>query len=193
MQIVEQLYQSDYESKLQDTKESTRMTWMYRNFSYFLIYSFIGWIWETVITSIDTGTLQKRGFLDLPILPIYGFAITIIVLLFYQREYSIPKIFIGSAAVTSICEFITSWTLERIFHQVWWDYSHMKFQIQGRICLIGALIFGFASVVIVRVVQPRIVQLVNHFLQWEKSRAVLNLSALLIVVDLISKSIRLLR
>jgi len=197
MQAIERILESDFETTQEDTielqKESTIKRWFYPNFTYFLIFSFIGWGWETIITSIDNGAFQKRGFLDLPLLPIYGFAITMIVTLFYHKGYSIPKIFIGSALVTSICEFLTSWSLEQIFHQVWWDYSHMTFQIQGRICLLGAAIFGTASVIIVCTIQPKITGVVNRFLRWNKSRMILNISFMIIIIDTISKSMRLLR
>lgn len=187
MQITGQISNRRYgtvksEAMELDQRKSV-VTWLYTNYAYFILYSFIGWIWETVITSVDTGSLQKRGFLDVPILPIYGFAIVFIVSLFYNKGYSIPKIFFGSALITSVQEFITSWALEKMFHQVWWDYSQMRFQIQGRVCLLGAITFGVASVLIVQLVHPRIERIVNRFFENEKSRKLCILSLLIILFD----------
>lgn len=43
---------------------------------------------------------------------------------------------------------------EKLFHVRWWDYSRFPFQLHGRICLYGALVFGFVNVVICFIVQP---------------------------------------
>lgn len=197
MQIIGQISNRSYEltKSSTDVKEQRKSfeTKLFSSYVYFILYSFIGWVWETVITTIDTGVLQKRGFLDVPLLPIYGFAITFIVTLFYNKGYSIPKIFFGSAMITSIQEFITSWVMEKMFHQVWWDYSQMRFQIQGRVCLIGAITFGVASVLIVQLVHPKIDSLVRRFLDQEKSRKLCLISAGIIILDTIMKCVSLLR
>lgn len=44
-------------------------------FIIFLLISFIGWVWETIYVSILAGHLVDRGFLFLPICPIYGLTI----------------------------------------------------------------------------------------------------------------------
>lgn len=196
MQIAEKFSNRNYEVMKSITYEmeekQTIVTSLFSSYAYFIVYSFIGWIWETVITTIDTGTLEKRGFLDVPILPIYGFTIVFITTMFYNKGYSLPKIFFGSAFITSIQEFVTSWVLEKLFHQVWWDYSWMRFQIQGRVCLIGAIIFGVGSVLIVQFVHPRIERAVHHFFEHEMSRKLCIISLGIIVLDTILKTIRLL-
>jgi uncharacterized membrane protein len=49
--------------------------------------------------------------------------------------------------------------MEKLFHARWWDYSHYRFNIQGRICLLGAIVFGFGGVLIIDVVQPQVERL----------------------------------
>ena len=44
--------------------------------------------------------------------------------------------------------------MEQLFHARWWDYSRRRFNIQGRVCLLGAVVFGAAGVLIVKVAQP---------------------------------------
>lgn len=196
MQIIERLSNQDYvanEKELGVREQSkASVNRMFTVYAYFCIYSFIGWIWETTITSIDTGSLQKRGFLDVPILPIYGFAITFVILLFYNKGLSVPKLFVLSSLLTTMQEFLTSYVLEKMFHQVWWDYSQMRFQIQGRVCLIGAIIFGTACVIIVQYVHPRIEKLVNHFFLQEKSKVICTVSFAIIIIDTVLKSFQLL-
>lgn len=195
MQITEQISNQGYEVTRNDTiemeqKKST-VAVLFTYYAYFVVYSFIGWVWETVITTIDTGVFQKRGFLDVPILPIYGVAITFIVFLFYKRGFSIPMIFLGSALITSIQEFVTSWILERVFDQVLWDYSQMRFQIQGRVCLIGTITFGVASVLIVELVHPIIEHSITKFYERTRSRKLCIASLFIISFDLVLILIRL--
>lgn len=120
-----------------------------------LIYSFLGWIFETVYCSFVEGTFVKRGMLYGPYCPIYGFgAIGCIILL---GNIENPFLLYLSGMITSvILEYITSYVLEKIFHQRWWDYSHMRYQIKGRISLAGALTFGAFAVIINKIIQPLI-------------------------------------
>lgn len=46
--------------------------------------------------------------------------------------------------------------MEKLFHARWWDYSHRRFNIQGRICLLGAIVFGLLGVLITDVIQPEV-------------------------------------
>ena len=69
------------------------------------------------------------------------------------------EIFLISSFGASILEYITSWGMEKLFHARWWDYSHYRFNIQGRICLLGAIVFGFGGVLIIDVVQPQVERL----------------------------------
>ena len=155
----------------------------------FVTYSFIGWIWETIVTSIDVGSLQKRGFLDLPLLPIYGTAITIILFLFYNRGYSMLKILYGSMLITTVQEFITSWLLEKLFHQVWWDYSHMRFQVQGRVCLLATITFGVASLFIVQYIHPKIDKKIQRFIEYPRCKKLCKVSFFIILSNILFKVI----
>lgn len=76
------------------------------------------------------------------------------------RDFTNPiEIFLISSFGASILEYITSWGMEKLFHARWWDYSHYRFNIQGRICLLGAIVFGFGGVLIIDVVQPQVERL----------------------------------
>ena len=47
---------------------------------YFVIYSFLGWILETIFALFVLGKFVKRGFLYGPVCPIYGFGAVLIIL-----------------------------------------------------------------------------------------------------------------
>ena len=53
-----------------------------------------------------------------------------------------------------VLEFGTSWVLEKLFHAVWWDYSNMPFNLQGRVCLPCSLGFGAAGLLVIYGLYP---------------------------------------
>lgn len=65
-------------------------------------------------------------------------------------------VFLLSMVGASILEYVTSWVMEALFHARWWDYSDYKFNLNGRICLLGAFVFGVGGVLITSVIQPQV-------------------------------------
>lgn len=120
----------------------------------FFIYSFCGWIWESLVCPIATGhKIHNSGFLAGPCIPIYGSGAIVVCALFpVSKDWSL--IFIEGAIVACFIEYLTSFVMEKLFHARWWDYSKMRFNLNGRICLEGFFIFGFFSVAAVKNAQP---------------------------------------
>jgi uncharacterized membrane protein len=129
----------------------------------FIVFSFIGWIYECIYCTIMEKHWQNRGFLFGPICPIYGVCVVLAIIVFGQLHipgvsYETPvwKLFIICALMSAVIEYLTSYVLERIFHAVWWDYSNIIFNINGRICLPATCGFGIAGVLIVKYIFPMI-------------------------------------
>ena len=123
-------------------------------FLIFLIYSVIGWISEVIYCSILQHKLVNRGFLHGPICPVYGFGGLLVVFFLEPFAGNIFYLFFMASIVTSVLEYATSWVLETIFATKWWDYSDLRFNIHGRICLLNSLLFGLMSVVGVKIMHP---------------------------------------
>lgn len=123
-------------------------------FCYFVIYSFVGWICETVFCSIPAKRFINRGFLNGPFCPIYGFGAVLVLVFFTKYKNDIVTLFVMSTVVTSIVEYVTSYLLEKIFHLSLWDYSKRKANINGRVCLRNSLLFGVMSVLTVEFIHP---------------------------------------
>lgn len=125
---------------------------------WFLLYSCVGWVYESVLVSVLERRWVNRGFLNGPICPIYGVgAVLGILLLSGLRDHPVI-IFLISALGASVLEFVTSWAMEKIFHARWWDYSDYRFNIQGRVSLLGAVVFGAAGVALIELAQPWVAQ-----------------------------------
>ncbi|MDU5807193.1 MAG: putative ABC transporter permease [Peptoniphilus harei] len=120
----------------------------------FFIYSFLGWCWETFpCSAIELDKIHNRGFLLGPICPIYGLGASLSFGILKNFESSL-EIFIYSAFLSCLIEYIIGYLLERFFHKRWWDYSNYPFQINKRVCLYGLLIFGLANILIVKKLTP---------------------------------------
>ena len=61
----------------------------------------------------------------------------------------------------SLLEYITSYVMEKIFHNRWWDYSERKYNLNGRVCLQNSVLFGLGSVAIIYVFNPLFNKLYN--------------------------------
>lgn len=128
-------------------------------FLLFLLYSVFGYIAEVISCSICSKKLVlNRGFLIGPYLPIYGFGCLIMVLFLFRYEDDLLVLFIMSAFLCTVLEYFTSLLMEKLFKLRWWDYSDRKFQINGRVCLDNALLFGLGGIFVVKVLHP--------FLSW---------------------------
>lgn len=123
----------------------------------FYIYSFIGWAQEVLQSIVKFKRFINRGFLIGPICPVYGFGSVMITL--FLRKYIDEPFFVFLTAIFICCtlEYFTSYILEKLFKARWWDYSYMKYNINGRICLECGLGFGIGAMGILYIVNPYVI------------------------------------
>lgn len=134
---------------------------LYEMFYIFTIWSVIGWCIEVVDMKIETGEFQNRGFLQMPVCPIYGLGMLILTILLQDVKHSYPALFLCGMTVCTAVEYFAGWFFERVFHARWWDYSHMKFNYKGRICLRNALLFGFGTIFVIVSAEPVIERIIG--------------------------------
>ena len=133
--------------------------WLSKFFVFFVVYSFMGWVYESLFVTIHTGKWENRGFLYGPICPIYGVgacAITTIMDLLAMNgiSYRWWHVFLIAFLGSIVLEYVTSWVLEKVFHAYWWDYSYMPFNINGRVCLPYSIGFGFGGLIVIYAIAP---------------------------------------
>ncbi len=141
--------------------------WISKYVCLFMIYSFMGWVYETIFCTIKERKWENRGFLYGPVCPIYGIgAVIISVIMEVTLEKGITlsawQIFIISTIGSMVLEYVTSWGLEKLFHATWWDYSNFPLNIHGRISLFTSLGFGLAGMLIVYVIEPFTVNTLSY-------------------------------
>lgn len=129
---------------------------IYYIISWFFVYSFLGWFWETAYVSIKEKKFVNRGFINGPLCTIYGMGAVSIYLILKPFDDNLVVLYIGGVMVATILECITGWLMEKIFHTRWWDYSHKKYNFQGYISLWTSLGWGVFTVVLFKVLQPAV-------------------------------------
>lgn len=122
--------------------------------SYFIIYSFFGWILESIVKTFIEKKPVNSGFLHGPICPIYGFGAIIMFLFLNSLKGKYIILFIVSFFILSIWEYFVGWALEKVFHTKYWDYTPNRFNIKGRVCLMNSLFWGILGVVFIEWIHP---------------------------------------
>ena len=84
---------------------------IYYLFYYFIIYSVIGWIYESILVSVQSRTFINRGFLSGPVIPIYGCGALSLYLLLWDHRSNLLIVFILGMLVATTLEFVTSWAM----------------------------------------------------------------------------------
>lgn len=129
---------------------------------YFIIYSFFGWIMESILKTYLQKKPVNSGFLYGPFCPIYGFGAIIMLLFLQNLKHNPVLLFITGFIVLSIWEYLVGWLLEKIFNAKYWDYSENRCNIKGRVCLLNSLFWGILGVVFTLLIHPFITEKVTQ-------------------------------
>ena len=127
---------------------------LYYIISWFFIYSFLGWVWESAYVSIKKKKLVNRGFINGPFCTIYGAGAVTIYLILRPLSENLFFLYLGGVIVATVLEYITGWIMEAVFHTRWWDYSDKKFNLHGYISLASSLLWGVFSILLFKLLQP---------------------------------------
>ena len=127
----------------------------------FIIYSFAGWIIEVINFEIREHKFVDRGFLIGPWLPIYGTGAILMINFLSKYSNDLITLFCMCVVTCSLLEYLTSYIMEKIFKARWWDYGKRRFNINGRICLETASLFGLGGCIVIRLINPVIANLLS--------------------------------
>lgn len=132
------------------------------------IGSFVGVVIELMWCLVTNGYFESRsGLVYGPFNLLYGAGAVALTLCLYKfRNRGVWLSFMGGIIVGSVVEYICSWGQEVLFGSRSWDYSHMPFNINGRICLLYSVFWGFLGVLWIKNLYPRlakwILKIPNH-------------------------------
>ncbi len=153
------------QNKAKDEKTNKKFTIMgftiTRLLAYFVIYSIIGFVIETIFGLVTKGVIESRkSFLYGPFCAIYGLGAVVMLIGLQKFKKNNYTLFFGGFLIGSLVEYLVSWIGEIIFHVKWWDYSNFAFNINGRICIWFSLFWGILAIYLITHIHPKI----DHFL-----------------------------
>lgn len=122
----------------------------------FIIYSFIGWIIEGIYSLVTTRNFRKEGFLVGPVKPMYGIAVTLLIL--FKDVFRVNNILFLFLCflIPSSVEYISGYILRHVFNKDYWDYSKMKYNIDGLVTIRFSMYWMMLSYIGINLVQPYI-------------------------------------
>ena len=137
----------------------------------FLIYSFLGWMLETILAATEQRRFVNRGLINGPLCTIYG--VPIVILTIFGQELPLFWLFLGAMIVATVTEWISGHMIERFYHERWWDYSNVKWNLDGSICLPASLVWGVLGTISMRWGNGLLIRLygflpegIGHLLVW---------------------------
>lgn len=128
----------------------TKLVWI------FVIGCLVGYFIETGYYLLKHGVfLNKQGLLYGPFKPIYGIAsILLSILLNFVKEKKGIVVFLFSALIGGVFEYICSVVLEYVFGTRMWHYSKIGMHINGRVYLPYLPMWGIIGLLWLRILYP---------------------------------------
>lgn len=155
----------------------------------FAACSMVGFLLESLQSWVMLGYVENRqGLLYGPFTPVYGAGALLYAFCYpYLKNKPWPVVFVSSALLGSLIEFIWSWGQESLFHVVFWDYTMQPLQIQGRVSLNFALCWGVLGLFFYYVFYPYFLRAMEAMRS--RGKALVSWSLLLLMVCNFSVSI----
>lgn len=125
-------------------------------FYIFVITSIFGWIVEFIFFYFRNHIFVNHSSLVIgPFSLAYGFGGALLTLLLYNEEKSsLKKVFCMSFLSATLLEYIMSFGMELVMGFCAWDYSNLPLNINGRVCLLYSLFWGFLGIVWIKFIYP---------------------------------------
>ena len=123
----------------------------------FFAYSFAGWILETVAAAVKKRTFVNRGLVNGPLCVTYGAAAAAMTL--SCHELSGFWLFAGIVILATLTQWIAGHVLEWLYHEKWWDYSGLPWNLDGYICVPASAVWGVLGVLAFRWGNPLLTRL----------------------------------
>ncbi len=136
----------------------------YKLFWLFFVGAFLGDMVETVFVRATAGVWQSRSSLVWgQFSVVWGLAMALATLLLYRyKDCPASFLFTAGTVLGGGYEYLCSVFTEVVFGTVFWDYSHLPFNLGGRINLLYCFFWGFAAVAWFRLCYPRLSGLIER-------------------------------
>ncbi len=127
---------------------------------FFYFYCFVGWCFESSYVSAKKRRWTNRGFMRGPFLPLYGSGAIMMLVVSMPFQDNLLLVYIAGCVGATALEYVTGVVMEKLFQVRYWDYSHVKFNFQGHICLGSSLAWGVLTILMTEFVHRPVEELV---------------------------------
>ena len=136
----------------------------YKLFWVFIICSILGAMIEFLFVGLTSGQWMSRSSLVMGQFSIvWGFGGTLMTWALHRLiDKDDRYIFISGTILGGLFEYTCSWLGEKMFGVIFWDYSHMRFNIDGRVNLTYCFFWGLAAVIWIKLVYPWMSKLIER-------------------------------
>lgn len=156
--------------KNKETKEKKKFTILgmtiWKLLAYFIIYSVLGYLIETLFGLVTKGVIESRkSFIYGPFCTIYGVGAVIMIGSLRHFKKNNFTLFFGGFLIGSIVEYFVSLFGEMVLHVKWWDYSNMPFNLNGRICVYFSIFWGILAIFLMTYINKKVDMLIDWLKQ----------------------------
>lgn len=174
-------------------KKDVHITGMIYLLLYFLIYAIIGWLLETAYAIGTLGHFVKRGFLYGPLCPIYGWGAVILISCLRKYKSKPLKLFVYSAIIFSVFEYVAGFALDALFSARWWDYTNDFMNLNGRISIFFSFAWGIIALIFIHFIHPFVEKVTKKLIgkiPVKLQTILIHTGLIILIVDTILSSIK---
>ena len=114
----------------------------------FFVYSLLGWILETVVAAAKQKRFVNKGLINLPFCILYG--VVGVFLTVFSAELDGIWLYLGAVIIISVFKWLAGRTIEKFYHERWWDYSNRRFNLDGYVALTDSAVLGVLAYVMLK-------------------------------------------
>mgnify|MGYP003299145975 CR=1 FL=1 len=122
--------------------------------TYFIIYSFLGWVIEVCIIAVKDRRFRNRGFVNLPFCTMYGVMMSLLILIWPNMAshgfYKFVVSFVVFVVIQSLAEFVTN----RICNRMVLKYEDITPYNGQWMNLLVAILFALGLWTVTELVHP---------------------------------------
>ncbi len=132
----------------------------FRWFWLFVLYSFGGYVLEKLYAAVRRGPHRVRKcFLLLPLCPVYGLAMLAVLALPPDMTAPFWRLALYGGLTATAVEYAVHFLYEKLLGVMFWDYSATKMDLNRRVCVPFALLWGPLAAATVRWIHPWVLAL----------------------------------
>lgn len=151
----------------------------------FIIGSIIGYMFEMIVALFQKHYFESRqGLIYGPLTPIYGVGVVIYYLVLKNiKTKDKIKIFLITAIIGGITEYMCSFIQEKVFGTISWDYSNLIFNINGRTSLLHCTYWGIGGILYTLYIVP-LIEKIKQNINKNGLKTITIICSLLIFLDI---------